>query len=182
MSVPLSADRNVGYVEAEDVYIVFSEYYGGGTIYGRQTLQTPEGEAVRGLGKSVQDLIAAGVVVLDDQSGATCGDLVRVPLESTPPEGYVPSEVSAEPVAEVFATSPVPEAAAPVPEAAAPVPEVVAPEPAPETVAPEAAAPAQVPAPPYTVRLVHPDFTVEYKQVLSVEVSTGTGSLTFSAK
>lgn len=132
MAVPLTPDRNVGYVSAEDVYIVFTEYYGDGTIYGRQSLQLPDGQPPRGAGKCVTELIAAGTVVLDDQQGSTNGDLERVPLDP------------------------------PVPPTPPPPPPPV--------------------AAPYTVKLVHPDFSVEYKNVLSVEVTNGIGNLTFSAK
>jgi hypothetical protein len=120
-AVPLTLEQNVGYVQAEDVYIVYSEYYGGGTIYGRQTLQMPTGEPVTGFGKTKTELVGLGVVVVGDQSGATCGDLVVVPVEG---------------------------------EYSLPVPE-----------------PLKV----YTVKVFLKDFSVQYMNVVGVEVSTADG-------
>jgi hypothetical protein len=127
-TVPLTPDRKVGYIEAEDVYIVYTEYYGDGTIYGRTTLLLPDNESPRGAGKCVMDLIAAGTVVVEPAMESQNGVLVPVPVEPTPPPPPPPPPVTA----------------------------------------------------PYTVKLVHPDFTVEYKNVLSVEVTNTAGNLRFS--
>lgn len=74
----------VGYVVAEDVYIVYSEYYGDGTIYGRADLLL-NGEPVRGAGKSKKELVEAGVV-LSETVGSVNGDLVAVPDSNEPAE------------------------------------------------------------------------------------------------
>ncbi len=113
----------VGYVEAEDVYINYSEWYGDGTIYGRRNLLTAEGELVRGQGKSKQDLVNSNILVSPDQFGSMNGWLVPVPVENTPaPEQPAPEQ--------------------PAPEQ--PAPEQPAPEqPAPEQPAPEQPAPEQ---------------------------------------
>ena len=79
--IPLTEGYPVGYVPAEDVYIVFSEYYGGGTIYGRRALKLPNDEPVKGVGKSVRELIQLGVLLHDQVLGSTGGDLVRVPID-----------------------------------------------------------------------------------------------------
>jgi hypothetical protein len=79
--IPLTEGMNVGYVAAEKVYIVYSEYYGGGTIYGRRAMTLPNGKPVKGEGKSVADLIKLEVVVSTQVLGSTNGDLVAVPAE-----------------------------------------------------------------------------------------------------
>jgi hypothetical protein len=79
---PLTIDHNVGYVTAEDVYIVFSEYYGDGTIYGRQAMILPDGFLAQGAGKSKSELVAIGCLVSDDVNGALNGDLIIVPVDT----------------------------------------------------------------------------------------------------
>lgn len=80
MSVPLTFDMNVGYVEAEDVYITYTEYYDDGTIYGRRDVYL-NGEAVKGLGKSVKGLVELGCMVPEEYMPAVSGSLVRVEYE-----------------------------------------------------------------------------------------------------
>jgi hypothetical protein len=135
MTTPLVPADNVGYVVAADVYCYFTEYYGDGTIYGFQHLFLPNGELVRGEGKSKQDLIQLEVVREEEPPRAIPGELVVVPLEAVP--------------------EPEPE---PAPEPA-PVPEE--------------------PKGPYVVKITHSDFTVEYKNVLSVCVNDIKGNITF---
>ena len=79
---PLTVEQNVGYVIAEDVYIVYSEYYGDGTIYGRQAMIFPDGSLASGSGKSKNDLVAIGALVSDDVNGALSGDLIVVPVDA----------------------------------------------------------------------------------------------------
>jgi hypothetical protein len=111
----VTLETPVGYVSSEDVYISYREYYGDGTIYGRVELLTPEGEPVKGAGKTKIDLINANVVLGDNVIGSIGGDLVGVPNEAVPEEEAAPVAEEAAPVA----AAPVAEEAAPV--AAAPV-------------------------------------------------------------
>jgi hypothetical protein len=106
MSAPLSMESAVGYVAAEDVYVVYREYYGDGTIYGRADLLL-NGEPVKGAGKSKKELVEAGVLVSENVIGSIGGDLVGVPDSNEPapeplPEAFSPVGESAE-VAEVVA-------------------------------------------------------------------------------
>lgn len=80
--VPLAIEMNVGYVAVEKTYIVYSEYYGDGTIYGRREIKAPSGKPVKGIGKSVADLIKLGALVSTQVVGATNGVLVAVPKEN----------------------------------------------------------------------------------------------------
>jgi hypothetical protein len=89
MATPLTLETPVGYVTAEDVYVSYSEYYGDGTIYGRVDLLTPDGNPVKGEGKTKTDLMNAGVVLSENPLGSVTGDLVVVPaappaVEETP--------------------------------------------------------------------------------------------------
>jgi hypothetical protein len=89
MATPVTLETPVGYVAAEDVYVSYSEYYGDGTIYGRVDLLTPDGNHVKGEGKTKTDLINAGVVLSENPLGSVTGDLVVVPaaapaVEETP--------------------------------------------------------------------------------------------------
>lgn len=107
----LSMESAVGYVAAEDVYVVYREYYGDGTIYGRADLLL-NGEPVRGAGKSKKELVEAGVVVSENVIGSIGGDLTGVPDSNealSAPEAEVVAEVVAEAEAEPVS---VPEAAA----------------------------------------------------------------------
>lgn len=102
MATLLSMNSAVGYVAAEDVYVVYSEYYDDGTIYGRVDILDVNGELVRGAGKSKKDLVEAGVVLSDSVAGSVGGDLVRVPdsneplpvAEESSPEESAPAPVS----------------------------------------------------------------------------------------
>ena len=82
MATPLTLETPVGYVAAEDVYVSYSEYYGDGTIYGRVDLLTPDGNPVKGEGKTKTDLMNAGVVLSENPLGSVTGDLVAVPNDS----------------------------------------------------------------------------------------------------
>jgi len=144
----LSMESTVGYVAAEDVYIVYREYYCDGTIYGRADLLL-NGEPVRGAGKSKKELVEAGVLVSENVIGSVSGDLVGIPDSNEP---------AAEPeVAAECATECAPEFAS----ATECAPESVS---APEC-APESAPEAEVAAEPccsgrYTVTLNIAGFTV----------------------
>jgi len=137
MATPVTLETPVGYVAAEDVYVSYSEYYGDGTIYGRVDLLTPDGNPVKGEGKTKTDLINAGVVLSETPLGSVTGDLVVVPAAAPAAE----EAPAAAPAAE--------EAPAPVPapeEVPAPAPEEVpAPAPAPEEVPAPAPAPEEAP-------------------------------------
>lgn len=107
MPTPLSLEQNVGYIATEDIYIIFTEYYGGDTVYGRQNLVTESGEPVQGYGKTKVELIAGGVLVADEQLGTTVGWLTRVGETEIEPAVFPP--VAPDPVPEVK-PEPVPEA------------------------------------------------------------------------
>jgi hypothetical protein len=79
MATLVTLETLVGYVAAEDVYVSYSEYYGDGTIYGRVDLLTPDGNPVKGEGKTKTDLMNAGVVLSETPLGSVTGDLVAVP-------------------------------------------------------------------------------------------------------
>jgi len=111
MSAPLSMESAVGYVAAEDVYVVYREYYGDGTIYGRADLFLND-EPVRGAGKSKKELVEAGVLVSENVIGSIGGDLVGVPDSNEPAvEPEVVPEVASE-VAPEVASEVAPEVAA----------------------------------------------------------------------
>jgi hypothetical protein len=102
----LNSDTPVGYIEAEDVYVVYSEYYGGDTIYGRKTLLMPDGSPVKGAGKTKGDLLVLGVLVVQEETGATHGFLTPVPfipLEPTPEVTETVTEAVVETVTEAVA-------------------------------------------------------------------------------
>ena len=85
MATPVTLETLVGYVSAEDVYVSYSEYYGDGTIYGRVDLLTPDGNPVKGEGKTKADLVNAGVVLSENPLGSVTGDLVAVPNDTPAP-------------------------------------------------------------------------------------------------
>ena len=85
MATPVTLETLVGYVSAEDVYVSYSEYYGDGTIYGRVDLLTPDGNPVKGEGKTKADLVNAGVVLSENPRGSVTGDLVAVPNDTPVP-------------------------------------------------------------------------------------------------
>jgi hypothetical protein len=158
MATPVTLETLVGYVAAEDVYVSYSEYYGDGTIYGRVDLLTPDGNPVKGEGKTKTDLMNEGVVLSETPLGSVTGDLVAVPT-SAAEETPAPAAAAEE--------TPVPAAAAeetPVPAAAAeetPVPAAAAEEtPAPAAAAEETPAPAAPEDNRYTVSLSMMGFEV----------------------
>lgn len=170
----------VGYVIANDVYVSYSEYYGDGTIYGYTELLTPDGNPVKGAGKSKADLINENVV-LGNNVGSVTGDIIAVEMPvaesvaapEAPPEvpeaAPEPAEAAPEVVPEVPEPAPevVPEPAEAAPEV---VPEVLeaAPEPAPESVEPAPEAPELNR---YTVSLCIMGFNItrEYTAKIDVE-------------
>ena len=93
MPSPLDASVLVGYVEAEDVYIVFSEYYGDGTIYGRREMFMPSGELIHGAGKTWSEIAGMGALVADEVAGAVNGHLVHIPVDVVVAPAEVPVEV-----------------------------------------------------------------------------------------
>ena len=111
MSAPLDASLQVGYVAAEDVYIVFSEYYGDDTVYGRREVVLPSGEPVKGAGLCVSDLIALGAQVVGDGLGATNAWVERVALEPVVPAEPAPDAPAHEAPAPDAPAEPVQEAA-----------------------------------------------------------------------
>jgi hypothetical protein len=97
----LTLETPVGYVAAQDLYVSFSEYYGDGTIYGYTELLTPDGNPVKGAGKSKTDLVNENVV-LGNNLGSVSGDLVVVAAAEVAAEvAEVPAEVPAEVAVEV---------------------------------------------------------------------------------
>ena len=104
MATPVTLETLVGYVSAEDVYVSYSEYYGDGTIYGRIDLLTPDGNPVKGEGKTKADLVNAGVVLSENPLGSVTGDLVAVPNDTPAPAAEetpaAPAEETPAPAAE----------------------------------------------------------------------------------
>jgi hypothetical protein len=133
MTTPIVPESRVGYCVAADVYCTFTEYYGGGTVYGWKHIYIGA-DVVRGAGKTVKDLVEAGAVAEEATADTVPVDIEIVPFEKVALVEPVPVEPAAEPV---------------------PV----------EPVAAE-----EKPKGPYTVKVVHADFTVSYKSVLAVEV------------
>lgn len=117
MASPLTIDVNVGYVQAEDVYVAFSEYYGDGTIYGRRDLLLPDGSPVKGAGRTKTELVASGVLVAEDATTVP-GDLVGVPVDAPVADAPVAdAPVADAPVADAPITdAPVADAPVPVPD------------------------------------------------------------------
>ena len=95
MATLVTLETLVGYVAAEDVYVSYSEYYGDGTIYGRVDLLTPDGNPVKGEGKTKTDLINAGVVLSETPLGSVTGDLVAVPAAAPAAPSLVVEETPA---------------------------------------------------------------------------------------
>ena len=91
MSTPITLETQVGYIEAEDVYVSYSEYYGDGTIYGRNDLLMPDGSPVKGAGKTKTELINANVMLSEAGVGTVTGDIVVAPNDSVPEENAVPA-------------------------------------------------------------------------------------------
>jgi len=119
MATPVTLETPVGYVAAEDVYVSYSEYYGDGTIYGRVDLLTPDGNPVKGEGKTKTDLINAGVVLSENPLGTVTGDLVAVPATAPAPPAEetptpAPEEAPPAPAAEEVPAPPAEETPAPL--------------------------------------------------------------------
>jgi hypothetical protein len=132
MSTPITLENQVGYIEAEDVYVSYSEYYGDGTIYGRNDLLMPDGSPVKGAGKTKAELINANVTLSEVGVGTVTGDIVVVAEENATP-APAPEENAVPAPAPEESSAPAP---APAPEEnATPAPaleEGAAPAPAPE--------------------------------------------------
>jgi hypothetical protein len=101
----------VGYVVAADVYVSYSEYYGDGTIYGYTELLMPDGNPVKGAGKTKADLINENAV-LGNNLGSVTGDIIAVEM---PEVAEVPASEAAEVAPEAAEVAEVPEVA-PAPE------------------------------------------------------------------
>ena len=84
MTSPITFETPVGYIVAEDVYVSYSEYYGDGTIYGRNDLLMPDGTPVKGAGKTKAELINANVTLSEVGVGTVTGDIVVVSNDSAP--------------------------------------------------------------------------------------------------
>lgn len=144
MTTPITCETPVGYIVAEDVYVSYTEYYGDGTIYGRNDLLMPDGTPVKGAGKTKSELINANVTLSEVGVGTVTGDIVVVPNDAPAPA----AEESAVP-----APAPAEESAVPAPAPAAeesPTPAPAAeesPAPAPAPVAEESPTPAPVAEP-----------------------------------
>ena len=83
MTTPVDESTNVGYCVAADVYCSFTEYYGGGTVYGWRHLYIGP-EVVRGAGRTKRDLIAAGAVQEEAICPAVPADVVVLALDPAP--------------------------------------------------------------------------------------------------
>jgi hypothetical protein len=151
MTTPITLETPVGYIVAEDVYVSYSEYYGDGTIYGRNDLLMPDGTPVKGAGKTKAELINANVTLSEVGVGTVTGDIVVVPNDAPAPAPAAEESAVPAPAAEESAV-PAPaaeESAVPAPaaeESAVPAPaaeESAVPAPAAE----ESAVPTPAPAP-----------------------------------
>jgi hypothetical protein len=119
MSSPITLETQVGYIEAEDVYVSYSEYYGDGTIYGRNDLLMPDGSPVKGAGKTKAELINANVTLSEVGVGTGVGDVIVVPNDSVPAPAPEENTVPAPAPEENAVPAPAPEenaAPAPAPE------------------------------------------------------------------
>lgn len=85
MTTPITCETPVGYIVAEDVYVSYTEYYGDGTIYGRNDLLMPDGTSVKGAGKTKAELINANVTLSEVGVGTVTGDIVVVPNDAPAP-------------------------------------------------------------------------------------------------
>ena len=92
MTTPITFETLVGYIVEEDVYVSYSEYYGDGTIYGRNDLLMPDGSPVKGAGKTKTELVNANVVLSEVGLGTVTGNIVVVPNDVVPEEKPVPEE------------------------------------------------------------------------------------------
>ena len=104
MTTPVDESTNVGYCVAADVYCSFTEYYGGGTVYGWRHLYIGP-EVVRGAGRTKRDLIAAGAVQEEAICPAVPADVIVLALDPVPE--VAPVEPPA-PEAPVFEPPPAP--------------------------------------------------------------------------
>ena len=130
MTSPITFETPVGYIVAEDVYVSYSEYYGDGTIYGRNDLLMPDGTPVKGAGKTKAELINANVTLSEVGVGTVTGDIVVVSNDSAPApapeEGSVPAPEEGSVPAPEEGSAPAPEEkAVPEPAPAPEVPEVI---------------------------------------------------------
>jgi hypothetical protein len=92
MTTPITFETLVGYIVEEDVYVSYSEYYGDGTIYGRNDLLMPDGSPVKGAGKTKTELVNANVVLSEVGLGSVTGNIVVVPNDVVPEDTPVPEE------------------------------------------------------------------------------------------
>ena len=115
MTTPITFETLVGYIVEEDVYVSYSEYYGDGTIYGRNDLLMPDGSPVKGAGKTKTELVNANVVLSEVGLGSVTGNIVVVPNDVVPEDTPVPEEKPAPEETPVPVEKPAPEET-PVPE------------------------------------------------------------------
>lgn len=81
--IPYTADMPTGYILDSDSYVIYSEYYGDGTVYGLRHISLPDGSPSKGLGPAMSrvDLVAKEVVV-PEEGGVPVGiDICVVPAE-----------------------------------------------------------------------------------------------------
>ena len=114
MTTPITLETPVGYIVAEDVYVSYSEYYGDGTIYGRNDLLMPDGTPVKGAGKTKSELINANVTLSEVGVGTVTGDIVVVPNDAPAPapaaeENAMPTPAAEESPAPALVAEPVAE-------------------------------------------------------------------------
>lgn len=69
-----------GYFVQDDIYMTYTEYYGGGTVYGLRHVHFPDGTPGYGLGPGLSraDLVAKGMVVPEVRADAVPIDIVPV--------------------------------------------------------------------------------------------------------
>ena len=121
MTTPITFETPVGYIVAEDVYVSYSEYYGDGTIYGRNDLLMPDGTPVKGAGKTKAELINGNVTLSEVGVGTVTGDIVVVPNDAPAPAPAAEESATPEPAAEESPT-PAPAPAPAAEESAVPAP------------------------------------------------------------
>ena len=94
MTTPITFETPVGYIVEEDVYVSYSEYYGDGTIYGRNDLLMPDGSPVKGAGKTKAELVNANVMLSEVGVGTVTGNIVVVPNDVVPEETAAPEKTA----------------------------------------------------------------------------------------
>jgi hypothetical protein len=108
--LPYTADMPTGYFVRDDIYMTFTEYYGGGTVYGLRHVHFPDGTPGYGLGPGLTraDLVAKGMVVPEERA-----DAVPIDVSVVPEEGVCAAATPAPAAPEVAPEVPAPAAVAP---------------------------------------------------------------------